>query len=462
MVLSHEDSVMSGNDSSDWKNLLTADARALLRFVHELHEGGQLEVFQPGPEMTRLKQMVESHRGSLYMALERRVERVRELGGVEVITQKDLWNLIETIWRANVSVFSDTELAILRESLNEPGLGLRSLARKSRLSYSQARRAGQRLRKADVLRMEGLLNAGKLGLLRVLIILESPKLVLSSPYITKNLFVDGSEQMAFHIATIPKERIEDLLNIVRGLRTTSVRVSAWQLSTGKSSFNGSYNTPKTGWNLDVFHWSTQLRKGESHLVVSDSPMRSSEHVHFTAADLKIIDQLTEDFESTASEIVSETGLSESTVFRKRAQLIEDQVVVPRTRVRVPLLSERMLVLSSVETAGNILGAWNFLPVTYLTRIVNLETDEKRVLQLAALPPGTAREIIRALGSWMSRVDDYSAHMIAAGYSSRFTTAAMFNLRDRMWKWGHGNFFDARSYGIVRREAEHGEIPVDLA
>jgi DNA-binding Lrp family transcriptional regulator len=437
------------------------DARTLIKIVCGLEEKKELNLFQHGPEIDRLIQIAESHRGSLCMALKTRLNEVEELGGVESITQKDVWSLIEEIWHRNVSIFSATEQSVLRERLFEPGVGIRELAARAELSYSQARRAVQRLRRAEVLRMEGALNASKLGLERVLVILEAPELVLSSPYITKTLFVDGSEPLVLLVATLPSERKSDLLDMIRSLRNTSTRASAWKLSAGQSRFNGKYCKPRVGWEFDRFHWSTQIRRSDSDIIVSDSSL-AEERIHFTPADLKIIDELVVNFDATANEIVSSTGLSDSTAFRKRASLLEDRVVVPRTRVRVPHLKDRVLVLSDPECAGNILSAWRLLPVTYLTRLVNLETSENRVLQMAALPPGTSEGLIEALANWMSRVDDYSAYTISAGTEDAFKADAMFNRRDRAWKWNQGDFFDARSFKRTRREAEKGIIPVDLA
>jgi DNA-binding Lrp family transcriptional regulator len=437
------------------------DARTLIKIVCGLEEKKELNLFQHGPEIDRLIQIAESHRGSLCMALKTRLNEVEELGGVESITQKDVWSLIEEIWHRNVSIFSATEQSVLRERLFEPGVGISELAARAELSYSQARRAVQRLRRAEVPRMEGALNASKLGLERVLVILEAPELVLSSPYITKTLFVDGSEPLVLLVATLPSERKSDLLDMIRSLRNTSTRASAWKLSAGQSRFNGKYCKPRVGWEFDRFHWSTQIRRSDSDIIVSDSSL-AEERIHFTPADLKIIDELVVNFDATANEIVSSTGLSDSTAFRKRASLLEDRVVVPRTRVRVPHLKDRVLVLSDPECAGNILSAWRLLPVTYLTRLVNLETSENRVLQMAALPPGTSEGLIEALANWMSRVDDYSAYTISAGTEDAFKADAMFNRRDRAWKWNQGDFFDARSFKRTRREAEKGIIPVDLA
>ncbi|MHA2070724.1 MAG: hypothetical protein ACW985_02940 [Candidatus Thorarchaeota archaeon] len=437
------------------------DAKTLIKIICGLEEKKELNLFQHGPEIDRLIQIAESHRGSLCMALKARLNEVEELGGVESITQKDVWSLIEEIWHRNVSIFSVTEQSVLRESLFDPGIGIRELAARAELSYSQARRAVQRLRRAEVLRMEGALNASKLGLERVLVILETPELVLSSPYITKTLFVDGSEPLVLLVATLPSERITDLLDMIRSLRSTSTRASAWRLSAGQSRFNGKYCKPRVGWDFDRFHWSTQIRKNDSDIIISDSSL-AEERIHFSPADLKIIDELVINFDATANEIVNATGLSDSTAFRKRASLLEDRVVIPRTRVRVPHLKDRVLALSDPECAGNILSAWSLLPVTYLTRLVNIETSEKRVLQMAALPPGTSEGLIESLADWMSRVDDYSAHTISAGTEDTFKADAMFNRRERAWKWNQGDFFDARSFRRTRREAENGIIPVDLA
>ena len=117
------------------------------------------------------------------------------LGGVDVITQRDLYTLIEDIWGENVSRFSPTEISVLQGSVEFPRKGLSALAKSVGLSYSQARRAIQRLRLAGVINREGILNFEKLGLQQVLIVLEAPKLVVSSPYITRTLFVDGSNPM---------------------------------------------------------------------------------------------------------------------------------------------------------------------------------------------------------------------------------------------------------------------------
>ncbi|MFW9846294.1 MAG: hypothetical protein ACFFD6_06080 [Candidatus Thorarchaeota archaeon] len=461
MLASQEDRAMQDDESSNWESILSHSARALVKIIRELEEKREPDVFQPGPEIERLKQIVESHRGSLYTALKSRIEEVKALGGVDLITQKDAFSLIEEIWQRNVSIFSSTELAALKVSVSNPGIGIRKLAEIAGLSYSQARRAVQRLRRAEVLKMEGALNASKLGLERVLVMLESPELVLSSPYITKSLFIDGAEPLVLSIATLPAERIDDLLNMIRSLRSTSSRASAWRISAGQSRFEGMYCRPRVGWDFDVFHYSTQVRKGDSDIIVSDKPPGGADRVHFTPADLKILDELVSNYESTANEIVNATGLSDSTAFRKRAVLLEEKVVVPRTRVRVPNLTDRVIALSDPECAGNILSAWRLLPVTYLTRLENLETSEKRVLQMAALPPGTSKALIGALSAWMSRVDDYTAHIISAGIEHTFSVEAMFSRREKGWKWAQGDFFDAMSYKPMRREAERGVIPVDL-
>ncbi|MFX0107063.1 MAG: hypothetical protein ACFE7R_02165 [Candidatus Hodarchaeota archaeon] len=459
-MLVQGDQRMPRDSDSAWEKILSPSAKALIRTIRVMEEGSVVELFQPGPELDRLQQMLASHKGSFYHALRSRIDEVAKRGGVDLITQQDAWTLIEEVWGRNVSCFSKTELSVLEGVLENPGTGLRELAKNIDLSYSQARRAMQRIRSAGVIKIEGLHNLQKLGLQRVLLILESPKLVLSSPYVTRSLYIDGSESLVFLVITFPANRTDELLNLVRSLRSTSHRVTAWRLSKGRSKFSGMYSSEKKCWNLDLFHWKLQLRKDESQITVSYSSPDTNDRTHFTAADLKILDHLVNDFDAKASEIVEATGLSESTAFRRRATLIEENAVVPRARVRIPILTDRVLVSSDPECASNLLSAWTLLPLTYLTQIKNLETGERRVLQLAAIPPGMGSGLVRTLNSAMSRVDDYSAYTISAGTVGHVKTSSLFNRREKTWK--RGDFFDARSYEIVRREAEIGEIPLDLA
>jgi len=461
VLLKRDGLKMADSDESDWDSFLSPSARALMRIIRDLEDDAEIDVFQPGPEIDRLRQIVASHKGSLHASLKMRIAEVLTLGGIDVITQRDLWTLIEDLWGENVSRFSSTELAVLRGSLEDPKMGLRVLAEKVGLSYSQARRASQRLRLAGVLRKEGLLNVERLGLQQILIILEAPKLVVSSPYITRTLFVDGSNPMVFQVASMPTRHIEDLHNITRSLRGTSFRASSWYLSRGQPRFNGKYCTKRGDWKLDLFHWKLQLRKEEDSLVVGDSPPGKTEVVHFTPADLRILDQLISNFDATANDIVESTSFSDSTAFRRRSMILENEMVIPRTRARIPQLKDRVLVMTSPDCAGSILGAWSQLPVTYTTRLENIETREKKVLLLAALPPGTSESLIKALESSMSRVDDYSAYIVSAGNEVQLTTTFMYDRKEKTWKWNKGDFLDARTYEIVRRECSEGTIPVDL-
>lgn len=226
-------------------------------------------------------------------------------------------------------------------------------------------------------------------------------------------------------------------------------------------FNGKYCSDKGEWSLDIFHWKMQLRREDEDLVVGDQPPGKEEVIHFTPADLRILDRLIENYDATATEIVEATDLSDSTAFRRRSQLLENDVVLPRSRIRIPQLKDRVLVMTSPNCAGSILGAWSQLPVTYTTRLENIETGEKKVLLLAAIPPGTAESLVRALNSSMSRVDDYSVYIVSAGSESPLATSYMFNRKEMKWKWNKGDFLDARTYEIVRRECDEGSIPVDL-
>jgi len=459
-----QDDPIMPDENPKFESKLSPSATAILRFVRTFEEGGQLQVFQTDAEFELLQAMVTTYRGSLHSLLTRRLEEVVNLGGVSIISQRDIMSLIVNLWEENISRLSKTELPFLEAAIKNPGASLNTLAAKSELSYAQSRRAQKRLNDSGVLKTVGMLNTHKLGLERVLIIFESPSLVLSGPYVQKTLMVDGYSPLVLVVATIPHDKREELIETIGLFRGSTGGASVWSLSDGRPFFSGRYFDTQSGWELDLLHFRLMLRKGGDSLLLADvatptppTPKR------FTYADVKIIDALVDEFDSTGNEIVESTGLSSSTAFRKRAQLIKNRVVLPRSRVNIPRLSDRVICLLSPECSGDIIPAWNHLPITYQSRIQNIEDpSEKKVLLVSALPAGSGRHLIDVLDDETSKIHDYSAHVVAAGTGQSTKVTSMYDRRGDTWKWDVSKFFDALAYSVVRREASPTTIPLDLA
>ncbi|MFX1579082.1 MAG: hypothetical protein ACFFBJ_05500 [Promethearchaeota archaeon] len=463
-IQEQDESVMPDEKGLKFESKLSPSATAILRFVKTFEEGGQLQVFQTDAEYEVLQMMVNSYRGSLHSLLTRRLEEVVNLGGVSIISQRDVMSLIVNLWEENISHFSRTELPFLEAAIKNPGAALNALASKASLSYAQARRAQKRLNESGVLKTVGMLNTHKLGLERILIIFESPSLVLSGPYVQKKLMVDGYSPLVLVVATIPYEKRTELLETIGLFRASTGSVSVWSLSDGRPFFSGRYFDNHDGWKLDLLHFRLMLRKGGDSLLLADvatpSPPKPQK---FTFADVKIIDALVDDFDSTGNDIVTSTGLSSSTTFRKRAQLIKKRVVLPRARVNIPCLSDRVICLLSPECSGDIIPAWNHLPITYQSRIQNIEDpSEKKVLLVSALPAGSGRNLIDVLNDETSKIHDYNAYVVAAGSGQSTKVTSMYDRRSDTWKWEVSKFFDALAYSVVRREASPTNVPLDLA
>ena len=146
------------------EDYLSHSAKAVLRYIKKFEEGHGIEVFQKDPEIEDLRMKVRGFRGSLYSAVLRRMLEVISLEGVKIITQSDLMKLIEEIWNRNVSRLSPTEIRTLKGMLDIPGISLQQLSDAIGLSYSQTRRALHRMKQSGVLKVEGQLNQGQLGL----------------------------------------------------------------------------------------------------------------------------------------------------------------------------------------------------------------------------------------------------------------------------------------------------------
>ena len=443
---------------------LSPSARAILRFIQVSETGGKIEVFSEDADTVHLRKIVKSYRGHLYPLLMKRLGQVLRLGGVEIITQRDIMSLIDRLWADNISTLTKTELPFLEAVLKSPGDSLKSLSEKARFSYPQARRAQKRLSESGVLKIGGMLNTDQLGLERILIVLENPSLVLSGPYCQKELFVDGYSPLVLIVAIVPYAKRKDLMDTVRSLRDSTTNASVYSLSTGHPSFSGLYSDPQKGWSLDLLHFRLMLRKGGDPVTLADIPVPSTtENTRFTYGDTQVMDALIESLDDTANDIAKKTGLSLSTVFRKRASLLTNGTVISRARVNIPQLSDRIIVMCSPEVGGNLTPGWQNLPLTYISRISNLEdnSDEKMLL-ISALPAGSGTSVLSVLNDETSKVDDYSAWAVAAGMGGATKVSSMYDRRQNTWAYDVSRHFDAVTYSVLRKDASPYNIPLDLA
>ncbi len=458
-----DDLGLSKDKVPKFQRKLSPSASAILKFVKTFEEGGQLQVFQADAEFEMLRTMVMSYRGSLSTLLQKKLEEVVNLGGVEIITQRDVMSLIVNLWKTNISNLTHAELPFLESVLKHPKYSLKELSVSSGLSYAQSRRAQKRLTDSGVLQVGGMLNPNRLGLDRLLIILENPSMVLSGPYCQKNLFIDGSPSVVFTVVNIPHTKIKDMIEVVRSLRNATTNASVWRLSTGIPRFDGTYFNKRNGWELDLLHFRLLLRKGGEEMAMSEIPSPTVEDpVKFTGAEVLVMDALIKSLDGTAGDIVKTTNLSESSAFRKRSYLLKNRIILPRARVAIPQLGDRVITLLTPEIAGDIAPAWSKLPLTYTSQIQNLENKERRVLLSTALPTGAGRDLITVMKDEISKVHRYSIHRVAAGSGLTTKVSSMFDRRKKSWKWDVSRYFDVVSYGVMRKDASESEIPLDLA
>ena len=101
-----QDEPIMPDKNPKFESKLSPSATAILRFVKTFEEGGQLQVFQTDAEFELLQAMVTTYRGSLHSLLTRRLEEVVNLGGVSIISQRDIMSLIVNLWEENISRLS--------------------------------------------------------------------------------------------------------------------------------------------------------------------------------------------------------------------------------------------------------------------------------------------------------------------------------------------------------------------
>jgi hypothetical protein len=466
-VLSDVKDVDQMTDFPDFKGILSPSAWAFLDAIKRIENQEDLDLFQTDPSIHRLQSIVKLYKGKFTTDLMKCISQLIDRGNISVITQQDLMTMVEDVWLANVSKLSKTELRLLSGTCNTPGATLKSLGSIARLSYAQTRRASQRLRDTELLKIRGRLNCGELGLTRILLVLESSELVVTGPYVEKALFVDGAVPTTYLVAKVPTARLTDMQNVIRSLRNVSSQTKAWKLAPGSLSFSGGYyNTRNSNWEPDLLHFSLVMRNSAVDLTVSDLPLGVRHCPDFGPTGPKIIDCLQNNYEYTAADIAKIVGVSQSTSFRLRNDYIKNNYVVPRAKVNLQDLGDRVIGLLDPDVAGDVITAWDLLPITYVSQAVNLENpSDRKVVFLASMPSGNGRDLVRVLKSEMSRANSSPFHTASSGIDGALRVAALFDRRAKepvdAWKWSL-DFFDARSYTTIRREAESGTMPIDLA
>jgi hypothetical protein len=452
---------MTMNQKQSFDQVMSPGARAVLHYIEEYEQGEQVELFDNDPEREQLVKMIDTFKGNLHSTIKKRLEEVFELTGISVITQRDLMREIKALWSENISRLNSTEIQLLTYRFEKPGLSLHALSQDIDLSYAQTRRSCGRLRDCGILKTEGVLNHNALGLERILVMLENPEFILASDYVRKTLFSDSSS-LVFMIATVPSKRLDDLLQTVRGLRNVSKSATAWRLSAGKTKFTGRYIDSLSGGMKPEFrlHWRLMLRKNNDELVVGDGVKGLQQENKFTRAELRVVDQLLNDYNATAKDIVKRTRLSESTAFRKRKIILDSDLVLPRPVINIPLFDEHLLGLFSPKSAGDYMKAWNCLPLTYMSLLSNIENSDRLVILHSVLPRGISRELKNIVTEESSKIDEFRIFFIDAGIKNQLKMSSMWAGQGE-WKWDSA-VMDVRSYSVARREASIDDIPLDLA
>jgi len=439
---------------------LTPNARAFLDTVEYFQTSDEIATVED--EHQRLYEIVENFRGNLYEAVIQRLKEILRPAGVEIVTESDLWSIVIELVKVNASILRKPELQTLSLAVEKPGVSMKRMSEElANLSYNQVRRAMSRLERNGIYIVRGLLNASRLGLRRYLVVLDSPNLIPSGPYFHKFLF-STTVQKVYVVATFPEEKEADFLNMVRLLRTDARSVTAYSLSRGSLHFSPAYYSgEKRSWEIEPLHFGMLLRQGGEELVFGRSTRNSDEtEITLANSEPKILRILQHSYNMPVSQISSKTGLSETTVVETRLRLFNHRIVLPRPRLRIPTLQE-MLLFHMSDAAGDLLATSRYLPLTYTSKIENLETSELRILLLAYCKGGLTREMKDLALRATSLVDNVVVHRVQCGISDCIPVETMYDAKKGEWIWNSA-LFDAVGYNTLRRSASRDDIPLDLS
>ncbi|MDF1538057.1 MAG: hypothetical protein P1Q69_04060 [Candidatus Thorarchaeota archaeon] len=456
---------MPKDDDSEVYSKLSHSAKAVLKILQRVEQNQAPDLFQEDPELQELRRWVSTYRGGIYTKTLRRLRTLVSRGFVQIITQGDLLGIIKEIWEQNISRLTETELNVLEGLLQSPDLSMKELAKHIKITYNRTRRALDHLKSTGVLRREGRVDAASLGLDRLLIIQTNPTGVVNSPYVTRALYVDGSTRRVFLKLLIPSRHRNAFMGTIKTIRSLSDSTKVYALSAGLPRFGRAYYSySKRKFEFDKLHFRLMLRAGGmDDLTLGEFNVGAIKFPNrFNSSETKIIESLIDDFDLTAQEIAKNTGLSESTTFRKRAKIVNSGIVRPRPKIAIPNLSDRVCGIFGGEAAATIIPAWSQLPCTTTSMITNLEdASEKKIIFTTALPAGSARDLLDVIQSEKSKIDDIEVWEVAAGAKNNLPVSALYDTDRKQWEFDY-SFLDVRSFSICRNEASRTDIPLDLS
>ncbi|MEM2142477.1 MAG: hypothetical protein QXS20_07655 [Candidatus Thorarchaeota archaeon] len=443
---------------------LSPAAQSLMKHLLSIEQGASPDLFEDDPYNRRLEMMCLTTRGSLYSQILETIRESLSRGHVSIVTQHDVQFIAEWIWRSNISRLSSIEILCIGNLVREPTMSLSNLSERTGVAYGRIRRAYNRLTQSGVLRKRGLLRYDAMGLERILAVLEEPAFVLQSEFIEHTLFVDGPVSLVLLVITCPMDKRSAVIDYLRALRSSASNVTMWRLAEGKTRFSPLYyRAQPLSWAPDLLHFRIALRGGDSKLVLAPDSMPMSVSPSLSTSELRVIDMMRTNFDATASQISSVSGLSRSAVFRIRRSVLTRGLLVPRITVDIPLLSERVVAMIPADRAGDVLPAWFHLPLTYASRITNIEdTSDQRAILTTALPAGAGRAVVDALRSELNLNRALSAHVVSSGSERRMPLSLLFDRKRKESAWSHGDILDVCSYAVARQEARRDTAPLDLA
>lgn len=360
-------------------------------------------------------------------------------------------------------LFTRADISFLEAAFENHGASMKELSESTGFSYTKIREAQSRVKSSGMLQIGAMLNARALGMERYLILLENPSLVLSTSYRTpeQHLFVDGQPRLVFSTIMAPIKIKNDLVDMIEKSRSHFI-ATAYTISPVQASFSGMYYGIGGDWLLDLLHLSMCFDKfvnSASPIVTKNSTLpRMNKQI--TYEDAIIMDALLNHIDASSATYFP--NLPKTRIIRKKNEWLRNHIIVPRGRVSIPQLSERIVVLCNRDANDCI---WQNLPLTYTYSLQNVaDKSDKKMLLLSALPTGTSRGLLDIIGTETSKALEISAWKIAAGRQRRSISLS------RLFDWGKKTLLpfefsqhvDAWTYSVMRHEASIDNIPFDLA
>lgn len=352
------------------------------------------------------------------------------------LSVEQFWTLATELCKFTTFPLSSLDITIIKAFNKMPMITIPALARLLGASYKKTRSRWNRLRRLNICRIPAQVNYRSLGLVPVFIELHDTHSSIKSPYILSYIELAGNLRRSLYFMVVPEEQVMRLPSFLASHFGTTHTLHLVE-DVGQVVEFTHYHVNEARWHIDwrkLFIGAHLLHNTELNQHV-DLRTDASQRLHRLyipdSRDKRLIPLLSSDSRMKLEKLASFAGMSVSQASRRRAKLLDLEVLQPKPLIRrIGLLED--VIIRMKDADPRLLGIVKELPQAWIRQLTEYHSGKKELFIYATLPPGSFAQIRYYLSKYLpTKSDVYISGPENGGWPLTFET---YDSEKGSWNW----------------------------